>query len=164
VDAAGHLLLFLVEPLSLQVYGFRKGSAVWAYLDEQHNVWLQSRGMVSEDEKRRLRPCGSESEATYCQRAVQLQSHVPNVHVSMAVNMLDGLERGRPEWTMLLQALQGSLSSRVIVQDVQPDLVRLQVKVKKSMDVKAACSAMVGPQLPSTPPISPSTQQALEPE
>jgi hypothetical protein len=57
VDAAGHLLLFLAEPLSSQVHSIKKGSKVWAFLEEQHDVWLHSRGgAVLEDEKRTLAP------------------------------------------------------------------------------------------------------------
>jgi hypothetical protein len=65
LDAAGDLLLFLAEPLSSQVHGLRKGSAVWAYLHEQR---LHNRGMVAEDEYRRLGPQESEFVAAYCRR------------------------------------------------------------------------------------------------
>jgi hypothetical protein len=34
LDAVGHLLLFLAEPLSSQVHDFRKGSKVWVYFAE----------------------------------------------------------------------------------------------------------------------------------
>jgi hypothetical protein len=34
LDAAGHLFLFLAEPLSSQVHGLKKRSVVWAYLAE----------------------------------------------------------------------------------------------------------------------------------
>jgi hypothetical protein len=47
-DAAGHLLLFLAEPIRSQVHRFRQGSAVWAYLHKQHEMaaqpWSGSRG------------------------------------------------------------------------------------------------------------------------
>jgi hypothetical protein len=42
-DAAGHLLLFLAEPIRSQVHRFRQGSTVWAYLHKQHEIWLHSR-------------------------------------------------------------------------------------------------------------------------
>jgi hypothetical protein len=57
---------------------------------------------------------------------------------------------------VLLQELQGSLSGREAVQDIQPDLVCLEVKVKMSRNVKAACSPI------ATGPEQPSDQQALE--
>jgi hypothetical protein len=42
-DAAGHLLLFLDEPLSSpfffsKVHSLKKGSKVWAFLKKQHDV------------------------------------------------------------------------------------------------------------------------------
>jgi hypothetical protein len=71
-------------------------------------------------------------------------------NVSMVEAVLEGLKRERLEWTVLLQGLQGSLRGRETVQDIQPDLFPLEVKGKRSMDVKVACSAFVSPQQPST--------------
>jgi hypothetical protein len=71
-DAAGHLLLFLAEPLSSQVHVYKKASLVWSYLEEQHNVWLRSRGPVLEDEKLELGPRDDETVGAYCRLAIQL--------------------------------------------------------------------------------------------
>jgi hypothetical protein len=113
VDAAGHLLLFLAEPLSSQVHSIKKGSKVWAFLEEQHDVWLHSRGAVLEDEKRTLAPLENESIGAYCRRAIQLQADLEHAKrtvadVSMVEAVLEGIERERPEWTVLLQGLQDS--------------------------------------------------------
>jgi hypothetical protein len=106
LDAAGHLLLFLAEPLSSQVHRFRKGSELWAYLAEQHEVWLHSRGVVLQREQRMLGPRESECVAAYCRRAFQLQEDLANANrvvsdVAMVEAVLDGLERERPEWRWL---------------------------------------------------------------
>jgi hypothetical protein len=97
-DAAGHLLLFLAEPLSSQVHGLLEGSTVWAYLAEQHDVWLHSRGVVLEHERQMLGPREGESVAAYCRRAVQLQSDLANANcevsqISMVEAVMDGLKR-----------------------------------------------------------------------
>jgi hypothetical protein len=67
--------------------------------------------MVLEDEKRRLEPSESEPVAAYCRRTVQLQSDLANANrevadVSTVETVLEGLERERPEWTVLLQGLK----------------------------------------------------------
>jgi hypothetical protein len=67
--------------------------------------------MVLEDEKRRLEPSESEPVAVYCRRVVQLQSDLANANrvvadVSTDETVLEGLERERPEWTVLLQGLK----------------------------------------------------------
>jgi hypothetical protein len=80
MDAAGHLLLFLAEPLSSQVHGLKKGSAVRACLAEQHDVWLHSRGVMLQHERQMLRPREGESVVAYCRRAVQLQSDLTNAN------------------------------------------------------------------------------------
>jgi hypothetical protein len=73
---------------------------VWAYLAEQHDVWLQSRGVVLEHERQMLGPREGESVAAYCRRAVQLQSDLANANrevsqISMVEATMDGLEIGQ---------------------------------------------------------------------
>jgi hypothetical protein len=41
-----------------------------------------------------------------------------------------GIERERPEWSITLQGMRGSLTGKETVADVQPDLVRLEVELK----------------------------------
>jgi glycerol kinase len=48
--------------------------------------------------------------------------------------VLEGIERECPEWTELLQGLQGGLTGRETIADIQPDLARLEVKLRKTAD------------------------------
>jgi hypothetical protein len=144
-DAAGHLLLFIAEPLSSQVHGLLRGSAVWAYLAEQHDVWLHSRKSCWST-RGRCSVHEGESVAAYCRRAVQLQSDLANANrevsqISMVEAVMDGIERGRPEWTGVLQGMQGSLSGRESVLDIQPDLVRLEVRLNARSGHRAAAAS-----------------------
>jgi hypothetical protein len=150
LNAAGHLLLFLAEPLSSRVYRYKRGSDLWTYLAKQHNVWLSSRGVVLQREQRMLRPRESECVAAYCRRAFQLQEDLANANravadVVMVEAVLDGfglagLERERPEWPVVVQDLQAGLTGRETVDDIQPDLVRLEVKVKMRSEPHAAAA------------------------
>jgi hypothetical protein len=78
---------------------------VWAYLHEQR---LHNRGMVAEDEYRRLGTQESEFVAAYCRRLSScscMQSVLANANrevpdVSMVETVLQGIERERPEWTV----------------------------------------------------------------
>jgi predicted nucleic acid-binding Zn-ribbon protein len=58
----------------------------------------------------------------------------------MVEAVLDGLERERPEWAVLVQGLQAGLTGRETVADIQPDLVRLEVKVKMRSEPQAAAA------------------------
>jgi hypothetical protein len=52
----------------------------------------------------------------------------------MVEAVLEGIERERPKWTVLLQVLQGGLTGRQTIADIQPDLVRLKVKLRRTAD------------------------------
>jgi hypothetical protein len=54
--------------------------------------------------------------------------------VSMVQAVLEGIEQEFPEWTVLLQGLQGGLTGRETIADIQPDLVRLDVKLRRTVD------------------------------
>jgi hypothetical protein len=99
-------------------------------------VWLHNRGIVLEGEKRRLGSPWSESVAAYCRRAVQLQPDIAiaieRLMTCLWLKKCSRLERGRPEWAVLQQGLQGRHSGREAVHAIQPDLVRLEGKMKKS--------------------------------
>jgi hypothetical protein len=130
--------------------------------EKQQNVWLHSRGMVLEDEKQRLGPYESESVAANCRRSLQLQSDVANANwevadVSVVETVLEG-ERERPEGTVVLQGLQGGLAAREMVADIQPDLVRLKVKLKRSLHAGPRAAAARA----NTAVAQPSALQALE--
>jgi hypothetical protein len=82
---------------------------VWAFLEEQHDLWLHSRGAVLEDKKRTLAPLENESVGACC-RAIQLQADLEHAKrtvadVSMIEVVLEGIEQERPQWTVLLQGL-----------------------------------------------------------
>jgi hypothetical protein len=70
----------------------------------------------------------SECVTAYCRRAFQLQEDLANANrtvadVAMVDAVLDGLERERPEWAVVVQSLQAGLKGRETATDIQPDLV-----------------------------------------
>jgi hypothetical protein len=102
-------------------------------------MWLQSEGAVLEDEKRKLAPEEKEGVAAYCRRDIQLQSNLSNANrdvadASTVEAVLEALEIEHPEWTVFLQGLRGCFKGRETVADIQPDLIRLEVKLKRSFD------------------------------
>jgi hypothetical protein len=119
---------------------------VLAYLAEQHDVGLHSRGVVLQHKRQMIGPREGESVAAYCRRAVQLQSDLANSNrevsqISMVEAVMDSLERERPEWTGVLQGMQRSLSGRESVLDIQPDLVWLEVGLKARSGHRAAAAS-----------------------
>jgi multidrug resistance efflux pump len=92
-----------------------------------------------------LRPHESECVAAYCRRAFQMQEDLANANravadVAMVEAVLDGFKSERPEWAVVLQGLQPGLTGRETVADIQPDLVRLEVRVKMQSEPQAAAA------------------------
>jgi hypothetical protein len=118
---------------------YKKASLVWAHLEEQHNVWMRSRGLVLEDEKLELGPRDDETVGAYCRRTIQLQADLKSANravadESMIVAVLKGLERERPEWSITVQGMRGSLTGKETVK------VELTTPVRSTVRVAAAQS------------------------
>jgi hypothetical protein len=126
-NAASQLLMFLDEPLCSQVHRFSTGSQIWAFLEQQHEVWLSSRGPVLENDKKELAPLEDESVGAYCLRAILLQADLKSADravadVSMVEALLQGLVAARPEWLVHVQGLKGTFSGVETLELIQPKL------------------------------------------
>jgi hypothetical protein len=107
------LLALLGDDLCAEILEIERETEAWAYLEEQHKKWKTTQLPKLAKVQRELGPREGEDMQQYCQRAQQLSRNLRQVSRAPDPDMfceqiLEGLERERPEWAILLQGLRGT--------------------------------------------------------